>query len=335
MGSNQHYVPRFLLKNFSEHKLVYRYDKKTGRVEQKNIRSVCSQDDFYNLSLENLCENFPQIKNELQKIFKDMPKDVYLSWDKAITEIETKTGEIVKKILLNKNVTVLSDKERFMLCVFISLQMLRTSHFRNDLKTIMESTANKVKQFYDAGLQSTVSYKDWVEDNIGKNFDISAKFMSLKNLEEETITFANILFYTKNIFLIDTIDDNLYISDTPVVLHNKKTYGHYGNIGILVPGIEIYMPLSSHIILSYHCKTLIPPYNTMSSSPDYLYEIYKTMETGGCLYQKGITDFFNYLQLCFSNKYLIAKHDCFDYAKNIIKENPQFTECTAKLKAHY
>ena len=33
--------------------------------------------------------------------------------------------------------------------------------------------------------------------------------------------------------------------------------------------------------------------------------------------------------------YLIAKHDCFDYAKNIIKDNPQFTECTAKLKAHH
>lgn len=188
-----------------------------------------------------------------------MPKDTYLSCDKAITEIETKTGEIVKKILLNKNVTVLSDKERFMLCVFISLQMLRTSHFRNDLKIIMEAIAIKVKQFYDAGLQSNVPYKDWLEYNIGKNFDIAAKFMSLKNLGEETITFANILFSTKNIFLIDTIDDNLYISDALVVLHNKKTYGPYGNIGILVPGIEIYMPLSSHMILACHCKTLIPP----------------------------------------------------------------------------
>ena len=59
------------------------------------------------------------------------------------------------------------------------------------------------------------------------------------------------------------------------------------------------------------------------------------METGGCIYNKDVTDFFNYLQLCYSSRYLIAKHNCFNYALNIIKENPQFTECTAKLEAHY
>ncbi len=332
MSSNQHYVPRFLLKNFSKNKIVYRYDKKTGRVEQKNIKSVCSQDDFYNLSLEKICENQPKTKEELQASIGEIPKDVILSCDKAITEVETRTGEIVKKVLSHKSLAVLTDKEKFMLCLFTSLQMLRTSHQRNDIKTITKTMANKIKEFYDAGAMKSGSYEKWQEDNIGKDFDIFAKLMNITKLGEFAIEDAKILFLTKNMFLIDVLEDDLYISDCPVVLDNKNDYKPYGNIGLLVPGIEIYLPLSPRVILAYHCKTLLPPYNILTNQSKLFYDRYKAMENGGCIYQKDEGHFFNYLQLSFSDRYLVAKHDCFAYAKNIIKEHPEFKNCIAKLK---
>src|SRR5437867_1963888 len=37
-----------------------------------------------------------------------------------------------------------------------------------------------------------------------------------------------------------------YLGDNPVCLHNARTFGPYGNLGLAVPGIEIYLPLSSN-----------------------------------------------------------------------------------------
>ena len=331
IGSNQHYVPRFLLKNFSENKVVYRYDKKTGRIEQKSIRSVCSQDDFYNLPLEKLCDNQSKIKNAVQKIIKDIPKDAHFTCDKAITEIETKTGEIVKKVLAYKNLTVLNDKEKFMLCLFTSLQMLRTSHHRNDIKTMMEAMAKKVKEFYDEGIGGSGSYEDWQEENIGRNFDISAKFMNIRKLGEEATNCAKILFLSKNMFLIDVLDEDLYISDCPVVFNNQNDFRPWGNIGLLVRGIEIYLPLSSHIILAYHCKSLLPPFKLLARCTEDFYKRCEAVENGGCIYERDEEHFFNYLQVCYSDRYLVAKHNNFDYAENLIRQDSRFRECTAKL----
>jgi Protein of unknown function (DUF4238) len=45
------------------------------------------------------------------------------------------------------------------------------------------------------------------------------------------------------------------LSDAPVVMHNPRTFGPYGNIGIAVPGIEIYFPLSPDVVLAYFCPS--------------------------------------------------------------------------------
>lgn len=331
-GPNQHYVPRFLLKNFSEKKQVYRFDKRTGRVEHKSIRSVCSQDHFYNLTLTEVFENQPKIKQAVQKTIKDIPKDAYFTCDKAITEVETKTGEIVKKVLAYKNLTVLNDKEKFMLCLFTSLQMLRTSHHRNDIKTMMEAMAKKVKEFYDAGIGGSGSYEDWQEKNIGRSFDISAKFMNITKLGEEATNCAKILFLSKNMFLIDVLDENLYISDCPVVFNNQNDFRPWGNIGLLVRGIEIYLPLSSHIILAYHCKSLLPPFKLLVGCTEDFYKRCEAVENGGCIYERDEQHLFNYLQVCYSDRYLVAKHNNFDYAESLIKQDPRFRECISKLE---
>lgn len=36
-------------------------------------------------------------------------------------------------------------------------------------------------------------------------------------------------------------------------MHNNKQYGPYGNIGLAVPHIEIYYPLSRDVVLAYMC----------------------------------------------------------------------------------
>jgi hypothetical protein len=55
--------------------------------------------------------------------------------------------------------------------------------------------------------------------------------------------------------MVRNCQDDVYISDNPVVMHNPRTFGPYGNIGIAVPGIEIYFPLSPEVVLAYFCPS--------------------------------------------------------------------------------
>jgi len=42
---------------------------------------------------------------------------------------------------------------------------------------------------------------------------------------------------------------SFYLGDNPVLaLNNTRDFGPYGNIGLAVPGIEIYLPLTSDLL---------------------------------------------------------------------------------------
>jgi hypothetical protein len=47
----------------------------------------------------------------------------------------------------------------------------------------------------------------------------------------------------------------LYVSDNPIVLHNQKDHRPFGNLGLAVRGIEIYLPLSSTLCLAMLCPS--------------------------------------------------------------------------------
>jgi hypothetical protein len=49
---------------------------------------------------------------------------------------------------------------------------------------------------------------------------------------------------------------NLFSSDSPVTLHNERTFGPRGNIGLAVPGIEINLPISSELNLWMTCPSI-------------------------------------------------------------------------------
>nr|QWP89203.1 hypothetical protein IHCLGBEB_00006 [Escherichia coli] len=46
------------------------------------------------------------------------------------------------------------------------------------------------------------------------------------------------------------------IGDNPVVLKNSNDFGPYGNLGLAVRGIQIYLPLSSTLMLAMYCPSI-------------------------------------------------------------------------------
>lgn len=67
---------------------------------------------------------------------------------------------------------------------------------------------------------------------------------------------------TKKHVLFAAREGAFLIGDMPVVLHNDKQFGPYGNIGFAVPGVQIYIPLNRTLTLSFLCSTIISEWTT-------------------------------------------------------------------------
>jgi hypothetical protein len=49
---------------------------------------------------------------------------------------------------------------------------------------------------------------------------------------------------------------SFYLGDSPVCLYNHRDFGPYGNLGLAVEGIQIYMPLSADLMVGAWCLTV-------------------------------------------------------------------------------
>jgi len=75
------------------------------------------------------------------------------------------------------------------------------------------------------------------------------KFSSLEFAFSHLEDFTAAMAPKHSYLLVKDCPGELYISDNPMVMHNNKDYGPYGNIGLAVPHIEIYY----QIVLAYMC----------------------------------------------------------------------------------
>ena len=63
---------------------------------------------------------------------------------------------------------------------------------------------------------------------------------------------------TKDILLFEApVGTEFLLGDSPLALHNEREFGAYGNLGLAVPGIEVYLPLSPALQLAFWCPSLL------------------------------------------------------------------------------
>jgi uncharacterized protein DUF4238 len=79
----------------------------------------------------------------------------------------------------------------------------------------------------------------------------ATKLSLLKTAFENLDKFAEPLILKHSFLMVRDCRNDVYISDNPVVMYNSRTFGPYGNLGLAVPGIEIYCPLSPDVVLVY------------------------------------------------------------------------------------
>jgi hypothetical protein len=216
---NQHYVPQFLLRNFSSNSgtHIWAFDanalaKKWKAIKNRSIQSVASDEYFYDKEIDHVHDSF----------------------EYQLGQIENSVAPVIARLIRLRDLSRLSGAERRLLSLFIALQMLRTKGGLLNIDRIMTQIHDGIKAM-GAPLEKDDPRVIWKLQIAGA--DIYAELLLKKR------------------WLLQICDKQFYLSDNPVVFANTANPpGIRGTLGINSGGIEIYLPLSNSVTLNLLCE---------------------------------------------------------------------------------
>jgi len=328
---NQHYVPKMLLRNFSieegakrGHEQVHVLDKSNSRTFIANIRNVAAAFDFYEAEMAGQVVNAEAI----------------------LSELEGRASTAMQKIFETETVAVLEAEERMWLSIFCSVQFVRTQTVRNRIEAMNGGMEAHIRRMgYDPA--EVEGFQRMSEDDI--------KAMAIRWIASAVNEYPKYLS-EKVWFLMKAEGDlEFLIGDHPVVLHNDRRFGPYGNLGLAVPGIQIYLPLSPRLALAMWCPSILAQIEqdqreprrlrtqgnraqrraAMARAGSELRELERKValaekllaaaETAGCLLSnEDNTTMLNSLQVENASRFLMSRSGDFALAERMFADNPMF-----------
>lgn len=115
--SNQHYVPRSILRNFTNPNTVFcLMSDQNGKIISSTVENLCAEKEFYCFSLD----------------IDDEDTGETLDYDKQVfDEVDRQIAPIVKKVISQHNVDMLTDSERKFIAKYIVYQYFRSPAAKN------------------------------------------------------------------------------------------------------------------------------------------------------------------------------------------------------------
>ncbi|RTL16176.1 MAG: DUF4238 domain-containing protein [Burkholderiales bacterium] len=236
MGNQlQHYVPRFLLRQFGSGKKdhVRVYDKQSGTsfafsASKKSAIAVAAEYHMYDFEFAG-----EQVTIE--------PK---------LADLESKAAEFVVRLVREERFDFEEPMERATLASFLAVQMVRTRAVierSNDVMTRMkawlEAQGGAPEGFFDP------------DPLVGDG--VNADRAMLARLITQAIPQYAPTLVDKDWVLLKTDRKHPFLmGDHPFATTNERDSGLRGNLGIACKGIQIYFPLSPTLALGLWCPTL-------------------------------------------------------------------------------
>lgn len=314
----QHYVPQFLLRNWGTGKKdqIHVYDKTTEKEFSTNIKNIAGENYFYEIRTENES----------------------ISLEKDLSQIESNAKPIIKKIIQEESTINLTNIEKQILSIFLSAQLTRTRHYRNQLGHLRsEFRAHLLKFTKDESSLGPIN--EYIRPLTKEEEKASAMIM----MTDATINYPP-HFQNKIWLLAKTNKLNPFmISDNPITLQNSSARELRGNLGLAVKGIEIYFPLSPIHALALWCPSHLEPLYESHARitylmtkaptivhkllPEFLYtqSIISAIKNGTPLeYNASNTLNFNALQIYNSERYVFSNTKNFALPKEMIKSDIRY-----------
>jgi hypothetical protein len=228
---NQHYVPQMLLRGFAYRRkkewYVYAFDKQVERAFPTNIRNIAAERGFYEFML----------------------KGQSFRYEQTLSSLEYNTSSAFSKLLDSGRVSTLSEEDRSWVSVFLAAQHVRTKNFRQSLLD-MDRRLCELITSSGGNPHKVKGYRPF------RNED-ELKYFVLRFLMENLSNFASHMMSKQWVLMETTPSRPFWIGDNPVAMHNFQNFGPYGNIGLAIPGIEIYLPIHREKTLCLWCPTLL------------------------------------------------------------------------------
>ena len=329
---NQHYVPRVLLRNFAtagrgKSRQVHVFDKSDGRRFQTSIENVFAARDFNTLTLG----------------------DDVVCLEDAMGQIEGAVAGVLKKVLDERSLAGLRPNEIEALDSFTALQKVRNVSVRADITHLGELMRELVRN--EGTDPKTVPQ---LGEQDGPELAKAVALQLTDNLDE----FARSLAGKQRLLMESHGNDVFVLGDSGSVWTNARDTGPYGNLGLEVLGIQIYLPLSPDLLLAYFCPSII---DNLRSEHDaqlkaakvaQILSVLGTGEMGASAYHErdalvqaaqrsgdfltrfdaGLpiaceakdVDAHNMLQIQQSERFVVSNRSDFTLAERMITEDPRF-----------
>lgn len=229
-NTNQHYVPQMLLRGFTtipDGEQVWVFDKRTGNRFPTALRNIAAERGYYDLGGSAVL-------------------------DAAMNRADDITAAIINKIRERRSLSGISLDDRGMLAGFVVMQMLRTRGYQEQTKHLVQTLKTKIREKgkLSPALEAQFSEEQLSEERLREEY--------LRYIPQFTGDYLPHLV-DKDLLLYETPRNVPFcICDNPVVLNNTLNSGDgiRGTLGLAVPGIEIYLPISSELTLAYMCPSI-------------------------------------------------------------------------------
>jgi len=320
----EHYVPQFILRQFladRSKEQVSVYDKHRDRGFVTSIKNVMAENRFHDFVFD---------------------KDWIVSFEPVASKIEEWCLPTYRRVIETRCLNG-SPQEKADLAFLMAFQMLRTKAARVSFAEIGATMKDKIDAMGHR-MEDIPGWEPQTEETV--------KRATLMAIRDALPSYSEIIALKEFRLAEAAPGRSFYLGDNPVCMHNPRTFGPYGNLGIAVPGIEIYLPLSSNLMLCAWCPSLMElarnsyadlkglllghvmagkiSADTMKSEIESMQESWKSTTaaieaaTSGMPMSSGIEnmDFYNSLQTANAYRYVVCQQSDFDLARRHNKEFP-------------
>src|ERR1700679_2909867 len=303
-NTNQHYVSQFLLRGFHADSpaQIWVFDKLTGKSFPAAIKDVASEHGFYNVAGS-------------AKI------------DEVIGKVEDATAPIVEEIRTRKTLRGLNDHKRIWLAGFTALQYVRTKAFSERSQDMMRQLRHVVTQM-SGGKPSKKIRKQLDMDSAGSEHEKTlATILNLVRPAVEALLEKTLVLYRSD------GSSPFWIGDSPVAMHNTINPGDRlrSTLGLGVPGIEIYLPISSELVLAHMCPSIAVAYTALDEEARRMGFIHaharpylQGLEGGShFVLRKRHFHFQKAFKVAYAERFVYSPIDNFEDARRILGESPK------------
>jgi hypothetical protein len=305
------------LKNFTGGKRpsIWVYDKATDKIFQTNVKNVAVERGFYDLEMD----------------------EGVLTMEPSLANLETRTSGIVEALTREENLSNLDTPSRAILAVFLGVQFVRTKEHRLRFEHLGTLLAKALRESgaREEDVRKLVQEPKGAEG--GKLAGIKA-LLDSRELAPHFLNKAWVLFETRR-------EAPFYISDNPMTLHNEIDHGPYGNLGLAVKGIEIYLPISTTLCLGLLCPSIAEEFQKayrniqlLDESAPGLADRVMNRPQEARAFCEGLVNgtpipmvednvtMLNSLQVMYSSRFVYCERDSFALVKRMISDNAKYRE---------